>query len=53
MSVEPADFRRRKAKPLRTSDKAPRCRSCRKKLAEILTRPWRVVCPRCGEVNSR
>lgn len=25
---------------------------CKKMLAEFVARPWRIVCPRCGEVNE-
>jgi phage FluMu protein Com len=29
----------------------PRCWYCNKLLAELLTPPWRVVCPRCKSIN--
>lgn len=34
------------------TDEAPRCWRCRRKLAELVSRPWRCVCPRCKAVNS-
>jgi len=30
----------------------PRCWRCNKLLAELLSSPWRVVCPRCHAVNQ-
>ena len=33
-------------------DRSPRCYKCRGRvLGELLTRPWRVRCGRCGAVN--
>lgn len=31
---------------------SPRCGRCRRKLAEVLTPPWRLKCNRCGMVNE-
>ena len=33
----------------RMTDSRPRCRHCNKLLAEKVTRPWRIRCPRCRE----
>ncbi len=33
-------------------DREPRCWRCRKKLAELLTRPWEIVCLRCHARNA-
>jgi phage FluMu protein Com len=33
-------------------DLAPRCWRCGKLLAELLTRPWRIRCPRCRALNG-
>lgn len=33
-------------------DVRPRCRSCRKLLAEKVTRPWTIGCGRCKTTNS-
>jgi phage FluMu protein Com len=34
------------------SDLKPRCRCCRKLLAEKVTRPWTIMCGRCKAVNT-
>jgi len=28
-------------------DTAPRCWRCGRRLADVLTRPWAITCPRC------
>lgn len=33
-------------------DVSPRCRGCGKKLAEEVTRPWLIRCPRCKVENG-
>jgi phage FluMu protein Com len=33
-------------------DIRPRCRSCRKLLAEKVTRPWIIGCGRCKTLNT-
>lgn len=38
--------------PLVAYDITPRCRGCGKLLAEELTWPWRIRCPRCKAVNQ-
>ncbi len=35
------------------SDEFPRCWNCNKLLAELVTRPWRIVCRACKKVNQR
>lgn len=35
------------------TDVDPRCGACQKKLAERLTRPWRIRCIRCSHVNEQ
>jgi Zn finger protein HypA/HybF involved in hydrogenase expression len=35
------------------ADATPRCWRCDKALAVFLTRPWRVICPRCKATNQR
>ena len=39
------------AKPTQT-DASPRCWRCSKLLAEQVTRPWSIVCPRCKGRNG-
>ena len=34
-------------------DDKPRCWRCSKLLAETLTRPWVIVCPRCKAKNAK
>lgn len=34
-------------------DENPRCWRCNKLLAESLTRPWSITCPRCKAKNQR
>jgi hypothetical protein len=33
------------------TDEAPRCWRCRRKLADLVTRPWQLVCARCHAMN--
>lgn len=34
------------------TDREPRCWQCHKKMAEELTRPWKIVCNRCHARNQ-
>lgn len=36
-----------------TADEKPRCWRCERLLAEMVTRPWRIVCSRCKASNVR
>ena len=38
--------------PSTVTDRRPRCSNCRKLLAEMVTRPWVLRCPRCKHVNT-
>jgi phage FluMu protein Com len=35
------------------ADAEPRCWRCGRKLAEMVTRPWRIVCSRCKALNQK
>lgn len=35
-----------------TTDEAPRCWRCNRLLALMLTRPWKMSCPRCKALNQ-
>jgi len=35
-----------------STDHAVRCGGCNKMLAEMVSRPWRIRCPRCKETNE-
>ena len=35
----------------RTIDMHVRCSRCHKLLAEMASRPWRIICVRCGHAN--
>lgn len=37
---------------LETGDGEPRCWRCNRKLAEWVTRPWRIRCGRCKAENT-
>jgi DNA-directed RNA polymerase subunit RPC12/RpoP len=37
--------------PVLLSDNCLRCARCNKKLAEKVTRPWRIQCVRCSHTN--
>lgn len=34
------------------TDEAPRCWRCRRKLAEMVSRPWQLTCARCKAMNA-
>jgi phage FluMu protein Com len=34
------------------SKERPRCWRCNKLLAELVTSPWRITCPRCKAANQ-
>lgn len=34
------------------SDRQPRCWRCNRKLAELVSRPWDIVCTRCKARNK-
>jgi len=34
------------------TDLEPRCSGCGRMLARLVTRPWRIDCPRCKVSNS-
>lgn len=38
--------------PVPPRDDEPRCWRCKKKLAVYLSRPWELVCVRCGATNA-
>ncbi len=33
------------------ADREPRCWRCKRKLAELVSRPWEIVCTRCKARN--
>lgn len=33
-------------------DRDPRCWRCKKFLAVLVTRPWEIICARCGATNA-
>jgi hypothetical protein len=34
------------------TDEAPRCWRCRRKLADLVSRPWQLVCTKCKATNA-
>jgi ribosomal protein S27AE len=52
MSLDPYAETRLVPEHERITRTSVRCGNCGKLLAELVTAPWRVRCPRCKEINE-